>query len=488
MGDKMESVWSESIEFNKRSALEKDLTVDTVIIGAGMTGILLSYLLNKNGIENTIIEASEICSGQTKNTTAKITSQHSLIYNKIEKYYGEESARQYANANEKATADFKTIIDENKIDCEYKQEKAILYSVKETEPLLMEYESAKKAGIDCYYTDKTTLPFEVKGALVFNNQAKFNPLKFIKGIEDDLTIYTNTKATRIVNNTVYTKNAKIYAKHIVVATHYPFVNFPSLYFLKISQERSYALALKNCKYNPDAMYIGIDKNSSSLREYKDYLILGGCNHRTGKKLKYSSFDTLYNKALDLFPSCEKVYEWSAQDCITIDDIPYIGKFNIKNSNIFIATGYNKWGMSTSMVSANIICDMICNKNVDKYEIFFPSRFNLPASIRNIMTNIKETAKGFAAHLNPLSNELDKIQTCTAIELVYDGVRAGAYKDTDNKIYIVSLVCPHLKCKLNWNNSTKTWDCPCHGSRYSYKGELIDNPSQAESILIGIKQP
>lgn len=471
----MKSIWNESVEFESYEELKNDISVEVLIIGGGLAGLLISYLLKENGIDSTIIEANKICSGQTKNTTAKITSQHGLIYSKIEKYYGIEYAKQYAKANENAIAEYEKIINSNAIKCNFEKASAYLYSTITEKALIKEMEIAKKCKIKCHFEKEINLPFETKGALVFENQANFNPLKFAKAISKKLKIYENTPAIRIENNIVFTPNAKITASKIIVATHYPFINFPSQFFLRMSQERSYVIALKNASTELKGMYIGESNNSLSLRRYMNFVLLGGKNHRTGKALDQDCFDALQMEAHKLFPNSKVVAECSAQDCITIDGLPYIGKFNDDNNDILVATGFNKWGMTSSMVSARIITDMLCNIENENSDVFSPSRFNLLASIGSIIDNSVETIKSFSSHLLP-PNE-------TAMEIKYDGKKAGAYTDENGTTYIVSLICPHLKCKLNWNNTTKTWDCPCHGSRFSYKGELLDNPAQHKSILI-----
>ncbi len=477
-----ESIWSQSVSFEKRNSLNKDLKVNTVVIGAGLAGLLTAYKLKEKGIEAVVIDADRICSGQTKNTTAKITSQHGLIYSKIEKHYGKEGAKAYAAANENAIANYKRIIQDKNIDCDFEGQKAYLYS-NDTATLKDEYISAEGSGIDCYIDDNIKLPLKANAALVFNNQAQFNPLKFAKVIADDLTIYEKTPATKIVDNTVCTPEGKITAENIVVATHYPFINFPSMYFLRMSQERSYAIAVERNGINFDGMYIGADKNSLSIRAYKNMIIVGDSKHRTGCGTTDNAFDNLSGMAKQFFPNHKELARWSAQDCITIDGIPYIGKFAKYNNNIFVATGFNKWGMTGSMASAEIISDKICGTNREEHEFFSPNRFNFSASKNEISENITQTIKGFAGHLKKTTATLDGLKRNSAGEIRYNGQKAGAYKNEYGIIYVVSLTCPHLKCKLNWNDTTKTWDCRCHGSRYSYKGELLDNPAQKKSILL-----
>lgn len=479
MGDRMKSIWNESVEFEEYDELKNDFTTDVLIIGGGLVGLLTGYLLKENEIEATIIEAKKICSGQTKNTTAKITSQHGIIYSKIEKYYGFEFAKQYARANENAIAEYERIINKSNIKCNFEKSSAYLYSNDNTKNILNEMDIAKRCGIKCHFESDLGIPIITTGAIAFENQAQFHPLRFARDISKGLKIYENTPAIRIEGNTVITPNAKITASKIVVACHYPFINFPSQFFLRMSQERSYVIALENANTKLRGMYIGESEISLSFRQYKDYILLGSKNHRTGLAPDQDCFDALKMEAHKLFPNSKIVSQWSAQDCITIDGLPYIGKFNDDNNDIFIATGFNKWGMTSSMVSARIITDMICNNQNENSEVFSPSRFSISASILSILDNSIETIKSFSSHLLPPIN--------TAMEIKYNGKKAGAYTDSTGTTYIVSLVCPHLKCKLNWNNTTKTWDCPCHGSRFNYKGDLIDNPAQQKSVLIATKK-
>ena len=235
----MQSIWSESCEFRKREVLDKDIKTDTIIIGAGMAGILIGYMLKQNGIDVILIDAAEMASGNTKNTTAKITSQHDLIYDKLISEFGEKKARQYAKANELAIKKYKEIIKERKIDCEFEEKSAYVYSLNEVENIKKEVEAANKLGISAEFVESINLPFEIKGAIKFNNQAQFNPLKFLKDISNDLVIYENTRALEIKENLVITNRGNITANNIVVATHYPIMNAPGYYFIKMHQERSY---------------------------------------------------------------------------------------------------------------------------------------------------------------------------------------------------------------------------------------------------------
>lgn len=477
----MKSLWSESCKFRKREALNKDIKTDVLVIGAGIAGILTAYMLKQKGREVVVIDAAEIASGNTKNTTAKITSQHDLIYSKLITEFGEEKARQYAQANELAIKKYKEIIENRRIECDFEEKPAYVYSLNEVEVLKEEAEAAKKLGIDAEFVQEANLPFKINGTLKFNNQAQFNPLKFLKYISNELVIYENTRALEIKENLVVTSGGNITANNIVVATHYPIMNAPGYYFMKMHQERSYVLALEN-KSEVDGMYIDLNKEGYSFRTYNNLLLLGGISHRTGENEEGGSYDELRKVAKRLYPKAKEKYHWSAQDCMTIDGIPYIGRYSSETQNIYVATGFNKWGMTSSMVSAMIISDMILEKENDFSEIFSPRRFDLSLSINNIANDLIEIAKNFIAQKVYIpSSEIEHIKNGHGGIIEYNGEKVGVYKNKEGKEFFVSTKCTHLGCQLSWNADELTWDCPCHGSRFDYKGRLIGSPATKDLV-------
>lgn len=477
----MKSVWSESCKFRKREALNKDIKTDVLVIGAGIAGVLTAYMLKQKGRDVVLIDAAEIASGNTKNTTAKITSQHDLIYSKLIAEFGEEKARQYAKANELAIKKYKEIIEDKRIECDFEEKPAYVYSLNEVDVLKEEVEAAKNLGIDAEFVQEANLPFKINGAVKFNNQAQFNPLKFLKGISNELVIYENTRALEIKENLVVTSGGNITANNIVVATHYPIMNAPGYYFMKMHQERSYVLALENTS-EIDGMYIDLNKEGYSFRTYNNLLLLGGISHRTGENEEGGSYDELRKVAKRLYPKAKEKYYWSAQDCMTIDGIPYIGRYSSETPNIYVATGFNKWGMTSSMVSAMIISDMILEKENDFSEIFSPRRFDLSLSINNIANDLIETAKNFIAQKVYIpSSEIEHIKNGHGGIIEYNGEKVGVYKNKEGKEFFVSTKCTHLGCQLSWNSDELTWDCPCHGSRFDYKGRLIGSPATKDLI-------
>lgn len=415
---------------------------DVIVIGAGLAGLLTAYYLKAQGKKVLVLEADTVASGQTGRTTAKITSQHDIKYSKLLRTVGYEKAKMYAKANEAAIKEYERLIKSNNIDCDFEQVPAYLYSLTNKQILLDEAKAAVSLGIDAYFTNKTELPFPVAGAVCFRNQAQFNPHKFVKHIAESLELREHTKVMHIKDDKVITTDEIFTADKIVVATHYPLINFPGFYFLRQHQERSYVLLLSGCPILK-GMYYGVDQNGLSFRQFGDNMILGGGAHRTGKNPKVGSFCFLRQEARKHYPEGKEVAHWAAQDCMPHDGIPFIGKYSIFRDNLYVATGFQKWGMTTSMVAAQIISDDICGNKNSYAKVFSPQRMNIIASMGKLLVDVGVSIKG--------------------LTMGWLGTKAKR--------------CPHLGCRLVWNNEEKSWDCPCHGSRFDNDGELLDNPAK-----------
>ena len=475
----MKSVWTESYNIKERESLNQDLETEVVVIGAGITGILTAYMLEKNGLKVTVVEKGKVLEGNTLNTTAKMTIQHNLIYDKLIKEYKEENAKKYAKANTMAIEKYKEIINTNKIDCNFEETDAYVYTLDDVVKIENEYEAAKKIGIEAELVDEIELPFKVAKALKFKKQGQFNPIKFLNFIAKDLTIYENTKAIDIKDNIVITEKGKIKAKHIVVATHYPIINTPGYYFLRMHQDRSYVVAFENAQI-VKGMYRDENSEGYSFRSYENLLIVGGSSGRTGSNEKGGSYENIIKLIKKLYPNAIEKYRWSAQDCMTSDEIPYIGKYSKEMENVYVATGFNKWGMTSSMASSMIISDMITKTFNDYYEIFSPERYDLTASIKNHLKDAGHTTYNFIAQRIRIPREaVEDVKNGNGGIVTYNGEKVGVYKDNNGEIYAVSTKCPHLGCELKWDANDLAWDCPCHGSRFDYKGNLLNSPSIKE---------
>ncbi len=469
-----------------RPALMENIDTEVAVIGGGLAGILTAYLLQERGIPVVVLECSEVGSGMTKNTTAKITSQHSLIYNKLLSYKGEERAWEYAMANQKAIELYEEIIDRLRIDCEFEFLPNYIYSRENEIKIRMEVEAAKKLGLPAEFTKDTTLPFPVKAAIRFDRQAQFHPLKFLDAVAKQLTIYENTRVTEVKSNgTILTEKGSVRAKSVVVATHYPFINTPGYYFLRLHQERYYLSALEGCYTGSnkrlDGMYLDADPQGFSLRNYKDYVIFGAVSHRAGEYKPKDAYRRIEESARRYYPDAKIKYIWSNQDCMTPDSIPYIGRYSAATPNIYVATGFNKWGMTSSMVSAMIIHDMITGKNNEYRKVFYPRRLMFSGSKKMLTDAGVISSSLISEHLKIPRNSLKDIKVGEAGIINKGGQKLGAYRETQDKYYFISTKCPHLGCSLEWNQNELTWDCPCHGSRFDYQGRLINNPAMRDAF-------
>lgn len=475
---KRESIWMQSAAAQGRPALAGDISVDTAVIGGGMTGILTAHFLEQSGRECVVLEAKEIGSGQTGHTTAKVTSQHGLIYRKLLQTVGKEKAKQYAEANERAIERYRILIEKYGIECEWRECPAYLYALRDSRMLREEYQAALALGLPAELTEKTELPFQVEQALCLKGQACFHPLKFLYGIAEGLRVYEHTKVLRVEEHLIVTDRGNVKASRIVFACHYPFINRPGYYFLRMHQERSYVAALEHVP-PMQGMYIGVEEGGLSFRSAGNLLLLGGGSHRTGENPMGNQYQYLSREAERYWPECRKAAEWSAQDCMTLDGVPYVGRFGRRTEDWFVATGFRKWGMTSSMAAALLITDLICGRENPYAEVFSPQRKSVAASAKTFLEEGKYASVNLLKEKLSLPKEtLAQIQPGHGGVVELDGEKTGVYKDEKGEVYAVSVKCPHLGCQLVWNPDEKSWDCPCHGSRFDYQGRLMDGPAQS----------
>lgn len=473
----MESIWSKTEQLPSRQTLPGSLTVDTAVIGGGMAGILTAYELKERGVETVVLEAETVGSGQTKNTTAKITSQHGPIYHRLLKRFGESKAREYAQRNEDAVQAYGDLVKKLRIDCNFQPVPSFLYTRRRKDLLRQECAAARRLGIDAELCGIRGIPIKYAEGLRFPSQAQFHPLKFLSAVSRKVPVFEHTPVERVKKHAAITARGTVTAKNIVFATHFPFQNFPGLYFARMYQERSYVLALENAP-ELSGMYYGIDSDGLSMRSFERQLLLGGEGHRTGKSPRLSAYEALRKKAAELWDGCRVTAAYSAQDCITLDGVPYIGRFSLVRPNWYAATGFGKWGMTGAMAAAQLISEEIADKKAGESSIFSPRRFLPAAGWKNLGRNTLESGKGLLKEILYLpGKEFDWLPPGQGAVIRHCGKKRGAYRGEQGTVYLVSTRCPHLGCQLEWNGDEKTWDCPCHGSRFDFRGNLIDNPAQ-----------
>ncbi|WP_141430561.1 FAD-dependent oxidoreductase [Bacillus sp. 03113] len=484
--------WRE-IDLPKFDPLSHDLTVDVTIVGGGITGITAGYLLVQEGLKVAILEAGVILNGTTGHTTAKITAQHGLIYDELIAHFGEEKAKLYYEASDYALQFIKKNVDSKGIQCDFTTEDAFIYTSSDqyVTKIENEWRAYEKLGIKGEFVHSIPFNIDINNGISMKNQAQFHPLKYLQALTKEFIhaggmIFEQTAAVDIEegrNPSVLTESGhKITSKHIIIASHFPFYDKKGLYFARMFSERSYVLGIKSNQSYPGGMYISADKPTRSLRytnrNGEKLILVGGENHKTGKDIDTMiHYQELKKFAEDTFQSIEILYHWSTQDLITLDKVPYIGPITSNNQNILVATGYRKWGMTNGTTAAILLTDMIMEKENPYKEIFSPSRFQADPNIKKIISiNADVAANLLKGKLEFVPKDPNDLSEDEGSVVMVNGKRAGAYKEPNGKLHIVDTTCTHLGCECEWNHAEKTWDCPCHGSRFSYDGNVVEGPA------------
>ena len=411
-------------------ALAGDIETDVAIVGGGLAGLLCAAFLREAGLETVVLEADRIGSGTTGGTTAVLTAQHDVLYQDLEKRAGFDGARAYLNANLWALERFAALAQH--IDCDFETCDSVMYDANDAAKLQREVGVLKRLGYSAAFSTETELPFDVAGTLRYPDMAQFHPLKFLAGLAQGHTIFEQTRVTKIEGNTLFTDRGNVSAKRIIVATRFPILNKHGWYWLKMYQTRSYILALEGAG-RLSASYVDGGKAGFYFRSYGDLLLVGGGDQRVGRKSR--GFPYVAAFVQEHYPDADLRYAWAAQDCMSLDQVPYIGRYSPALPHVFVLTGFNEWGMTHAMIGAARLCDMLTGKTPETPKLYNPRRSifkpqlfaNLGATLLNF---VKPTAKR----------------------------------------------CPHLGCGLTWNDRERSWDCPCHGSRFTEDGGLIDGPA------------
>ena len=426
----MNSIWTKTAPMPSFPPLEGDTKTEVLVIGGGIAGLLTAHAMKEAGIPCLLVEGRRLCSGVTQNTTAKITSQHGLCYARLLKTLGPELAKAYYLANEAALQRYETLC--QGIPCDYRREDNFVYSLSRPIPLAEELEALRILGISGAFVPRTELPFPTAGAVRFPAQARFHPLKFLAALARELDICEETEVRALDGRTAVTNRGRIRAEHIVMATHFPLFNTRGFYFMKMYQDRSYVLALKGA-HAPEGMYVDEAAGGFSFRAQGEYLLLGGGSHHTGKPS--GGWEPLESLARTHYPEASFAARWATQDCMTLDGVPYVGRYGRRTKNLYVATGFGKWGMTTAMAAAELLRDLVLGQKNPTEALYSPQR---PMYRPQLMKNLLNSAGNLLTLSRPR--------------------------------------CPHMGCALKWNRQEHSWDCPCHGSRFAADGTLLDNPA------------
>lgn len=433
----IDSIWTRTAHLPRFKGLEGDLKTDVLVIGGGITGLLCTWMLKQAGVDCALAEAGRICGGTTGGTTGKITAQHGLLYGKLVREFGPEAAGLYWQAQEAVLERYRALCRE--IDCDFEERDSFVYSLSDRQALEEELEALSRSGTPAVLVrELPSLPFPVAGAVQFSRQAQFHPLKFLAALAKGLPIYEHTRVLEWKPGVVRTDRGTIRAEKMIAATHFPFITNHGAYFLKLYQSRSYVLALENA---PDVggMYLGAEKTGLSLRNGEGFLLLGGGGHRTGKK--GGGWQALEDAARRYYPEARIVCRWAAQDCMSLDGMPYVGQYGRNTPGLYAASGFNKWGMTGAMAAAALLTDLVLGRE-DRYEALF----------------------------DPARTILRPQLAVNALEAVVNLLTPTAPR------------CPHMGCTLKYNPQEHTWDCPCHGSRFTEDGRVLDGPANGNKRM------
>ncbi|HLR15750.1 MAG TPA: FAD-dependent oxidoreductase [Bacillota bacterium] len=488
------SLWQKAHPFPSFPTLESDIDCEVLIVGAGITGLLTAYELRKIGLQVVVIDSHEIASGTTGRTTAKITAQHGLIYHSLIESSGIDQAQEYyetaimgKNALLQTAADLQM-----NIALEHKD--SVIYTTEEmnVQKIVDEFHAYERLHIPGSYTDNIDFPIETKAAITMLDQSEFDPLSYLLHIVEDLvddgvTFYEHTQAVDLEQDEkiyVHThRDHKITSTYVVQASHFPFYDPLGMFTTRLIPERSFVYTGKNHSLEVKDMYISCDQPLRSFRSTtvnnEDYFLIAGEGYIVGKDNDHTRpYEALTSTANTLFPNHTFVSQWSAQDYNTMDSIPYIGRLKNKNENIFVATGFKKWGMTTSATAALLIADLIQKRPNPHEEMYAPSRFDVSTTIPSFLKQNTHVASQLVkGKVSSDSKDVEDLKKHEATTVFKRGKKLGIYKDQDEQIHVIDTTCTHLGCEVEWNPHDYTWDCPCHGSRYMYNGTVIEGPAK-----------
>ena len=472
--------------------LDRDTRADVAVLGGGIVGITTALLLREAGLDVVLLEADRLAHGVSGHTTAKVTSQHGLVYARLRARFGAEGARTYAEANQAALEWIADRVASDAIECDFRRRPAYAYVTSERSRGKLEDEAraADEAGLPAWLAETVPLPFDLEAAVRFDNQAEFHAGRYLGALADRLAaagarVFEHTRAVEVINDgdrVVKTPGGDVTAGHVVVATHYPFLD-RSLAFARVSPQRSYAILCRIAGALPEGMFISGDSPSRSVRavplEGEELLLVGGEGHKPGTggdtRVRYRRLEAFAREHWDV-RSVD--YRWSAQDNTTLDGVPYVGPLTPWDGRVLMATGFAKWGMTGGTAAAIILADRVQDKENAWAGLFDPSRLTLRASARRFLTENAQVGLRFVGDrlMKPGLRSLEELRPGEGDIVRHDGEKVAAFRDDDGTVTAVAPVCTHLGCQVNFNAAERSWDCPCHGSRFAVDGSVLHGPA------------
>jgi glycine/D-amino acid oxidase-like deaminating enzyme/nitrite reductase/ring-hydroxylating ferredoxin subunit len=483
------SLWVDTAPSTDYPALEPGGHFDVAVLGAGIAGLTTAYLLERQGASVAVIEAGRVASGVTAYTTAKVSSLHGTIYSTIERKFGADGASVYGAANQLAKEWMAARVEELGIDCDWRSKPAFTYAEDESDLAKVEHEveAAQRAGLPASFTTETDLPWPIEGAVRFENQAEFHPRRYLLAFAERLAnVYEGTRATGVSAGSphrVQTTRGEITADDVVVATHFPFLDRAG-FFARMHPERSYGLGIYlNGGEPPQGMYLSTESPAHTIRSHPtangEMLIVGGESHKVGQGGDTAErVQRLEAWAHARFDVRSIEYRWSTQDNMPVDSLPYIGRLLPFQRGIWVATGFLKWGLTNGTAAGLVLADLIAGRKNPWADLFDATRIKPLASAPDFAKeNVNVGVHFVGDHLaRPDARSVDEVQPGEG-RLVRHGVgKAAVHRDDDGALHMVSSVCSHLGCQVKWNSAERSWDCPCHGSRFDPDGNVLQGPA------------
>ncbi|MFD1146189.1 FAD-dependent oxidoreductase [Saccharothrix hoggarensis] len=482
------SLWSEAIPHGRFPALTGETSVDVAVVGGGITGVTTALLLKRAGLRVALVEADRVGSGVSGNNTAKVTALQSTMYSTIEKKHGADAAADYANGNVAAVERVAALASEEGVECELRRMPAYTFAFDESELSSIEEEAtaAIKAGLPVS-RDRGELmgvPFPVAGAVRLDDQLLIHPAKYVRGLAEIVDgegsrVFEGSRVQRIEDGKparVHTDGGTVVAERVVVATHYPILD-RGLYFARLEPMRSYCVAVTlKSGTPPTGLAISAGSPTWSLSRSGDLLIVSGRSHATGSS-PGEPYDELAAFAREHWDVGEVTHRWSAQDPTPYDNLPMIGPYTPGSTTLYGATGFMKWGLSNGTMAAELLTDLIVGRSNSLTERFSPHRMTLGATPKLAKLNAKVAVDLVGDRLKRA--EVDSVAEVPVGEarVVRDGSgKAGVYRDEAGGVHGVSLRCTHLGCLVRFNPAERSWDCPCHGSRFDVDGSVLEGPA------------
>jgi glycine/D-amino acid oxidase-like deaminating enzyme/nitrite reductase/ring-hydroxylating ferredoxin subunit len=486
-----ESLWVATAPIPHHDPLPGDLTATVAVVGGGITGLSAALILQRAGLDVTLLDQSTVGTGATGYTTAKLSSLHRLVYADLQRSFGQERAAAYARANEDGLRQILDWTEELDIDCDLRRQPNYTYGATpdDRRKIEREVEAARGAGLAAEYTEEVPLPFETHGAIRVPDQAEFHPRKFLAGLADAFVrsggrIFENTRATGLHEgrpNRVETERGAVSAEHVILANHFPFPD-RALLFARMHAERSYSIAAAIDEAPPPGMFISASQPTRSIRAHpvdgRELLLLGGEGHKVGQGHPTAPrYRALWEFAREHWRPESVEYRWSTQDNIPVDGLPYIGRLTPRSRSTYIATGYRKWGLAMGVAAARILAGAVLGREEPYGRAFDPNRIPPPSALKDLVTeNANVGFHFFADRLTKRAPADAELAPGEGRVVSRHGRQVAVSRDRDGVLHAVSARCTHLGCIVTFNDAEQSWDCPCHASRFALDGSVLHGPA------------